>query len=419
MSSEPQPHPEHGAVEMPKPTVAPMVLSAGLTLLAAGVVASAALMLVGLVILLVGLGMWIADLLPGRGHGHEPLVAPDKRPQTIQGVVGRVEELRPGMPGYRVKLPEHVQPISAGVKGGIVGGLVMPLPALAYGILSGHGIWYPINLLAGMVLPGLAEQGEAYLKEFHAGLFATGFVIHAIMSVVVGLIYGVLLPTLPEIRRPLAWGGLLMPMLWTGVMFTLMAARDSEFYRGVDWPWFILSQFIFGVVAAVVVMRAERLTPAKAGVLAGIVGGITMPIPAFLWGLATMNGPWFPVNLLAALVIPGVSRLPMEELRQFNLGWLVTGLLLHFVVSIGLGVVYGFVLGKLPPIPAPLVWGGLLLPLLWSAMSYGLMGVVNPVLQTSVDWPWFIVSQFVFGLAASIVVNRAEQIHIAPAGTGV
>ena len=46
------------------------------------------------------------------------------------------------------------------------------------------------------------------------------------------------------------------------------------------------------------------------------------------------------------------------------------------------------------------------------------MGVVNPVLQQRVDWPWFIVSQFVFGIAASIVVVRSEQIRVPPAGRG-
>ena len=59
-----------------------------------------------------------------------------------------------------------------------------------------------------------------------------------------------------------------------------------------------------------------------------------------------------------------------------------------------------------------------MLPLLWTAASYGLMGVVNPVLQERVDWPWFIVSQFVFGIAAAIVVVRSEMVHIPPAGAG-
>jgi hypothetical protein len=46
------------------------------------------------------------------------------------------------------------------------------------------------------------------------------------------------------------------------------------------------------------------------------------------------------------------------------------------------------------------------------------MGVVNPVLQERVDWPWFVVSQFVFGLVAAVVVVRSEMVHIPPAGAG-
>ena len=78
------------------------------------------------------------------------------------------------MPGYRLRLPAKVHPISAGIKGGIVGGLVMPLPALAYGLVSGHGIWWPINLLAGMVLPGVGDMTVAELEQFHPTLLVTG-----------------------------------------------------------------------------------------------------------------------------------------------------------------------------------------------------------------------------------------------------
>ena len=68
-------------------------------------------------------------------------------------------------------MPEKVHPVSAGIKGGIVGGLLMPIPALAWGIWSGHGIWFPVNLLAGMVIPGLtdapADQLIPQLEQFH------------------------------------------------------------------------------------------------------------------------------------------------------------------------------------------------------------------------------------------------------------
>ena len=87
-------------------------------------------------------------------------------------------------------------------------------------------------------------------------------------------------------------------------------------------------------------------------------------------------------------------------------------------MSLGFGLAYGILLPRLRPIPGPLAWGGLVMPLLWTAVSYGLMGVVNPLLQERVDWPWFVVSQFVFGIVAAIVVVRSEKVHIPPAGAG-
>ena len=101
----------------------------------------------------------------------------------------------------------------------------MPLPALwRMAALSGHGIWYPVNLLAGMVLPGMDQMSTTELEQFHVGLVMISVVIHAVMSVVLGMIYGVLMPTLPEIPKLVAWGGLLAPMLWTGVSYVLMGA---------------------------------------------------------------------------------------------------------------------------------------------------------------------------------------------------
>jgi hypothetical protein len=171
-------------------------------------------------------------------------------------------------------------------------------------------------------------------------------------------------------------------------------------------------------VAAVVIMRSAGLLPVWAGLLGGLVGGLLMPVPAVLWSLLNGHGFWYPVNLLAGMVLSDLGRLPTAELQQFHAGWLGAALGIHALLSLSFGVLLALVHAKLPTIPGPLVWGGLVLPLLWTGTSYGLMGVVNPVLQQRVNWPWFIVSQFVFGVVAAGVVLRSEMVHIPPAGRG-
>ena len=163
IDSSASPHAEAAprSVEMPRATAWPIVLALGITLLGAGLVTNLALSLVGTVLFAFGLGGWIGQLLPGRGHAHELLVEPAYRSRPIAEKPGMVDHLRPGMAGHRFQVPEKVHPISAGVKGGLVGGLVMPIPALAYGVISGHGIWFPINLLAGMAVPGISGATES------------------------------------------------------------------------------------------------------------------------------------------------------------------------------------------------------------------------------------------------------------------
>src|SRR5437764_12217061 len=143
----------------------------------------------------------------------------------------------------------------------------MPVPALLYGLLSGHGLWYPVNLLAGMLLPGVGKMDPAELGRFHFSLLLVAVVIHAVLSVVIGLIYGVLLPTLPSVPRPIAWGGLLMPILWTGASYLAMQAVNPALPAKVSWPWFLVSQFVYGITMPAAVLGAKRLHPVPAGVL--------------------------------------------------------------------------------------------------------------------------------------------------------
>jgi hypothetical protein len=269
-SGQPDNEADRHSVEMPRPTAAPLILCLGLTLLAAGTALGLAFLVVGALVLVTGLGLWIAQLLPGRGHFREARAEPARRPMPLTSRREGVEQLRPGMPGYRARLPQAVQPVSAGIQGGIIGGLVMPLPALLYGLASHHGVWYPVNLLAGMVLPGVGGMSAAQLEQFSLPLLLTGIVIHAVISVVFGLLFGVLLPTLPDIpgspaASSLAWGGVIFPVLWSSISYSLMGMVNPVLQERVNWPWFIVSQFAFGIVAAIVVGRSEKIPIPAAG----------------------------------------------------------------------------------------------------------------------------------------------------------
>jgi hypothetical protein len=418
MTNESQHKEDSSSIEMPKPTVAPLVLAVGIALAAMGVAASLAFLFVGVVVFVAGLGMWISQLLPGRGHWREARVEPSRRPQPVFPAPGEVERLRHGAPGYRLRLPVKVRPVSAGIKGGFVGGLVMPLPALVYGLMSGHGIWWPANLLAGMVLPGIGRMSAVELEHFHPVLAVLAVLIHIVVSLFLGLIMGVLLPMLPNIHKPIAWGALLMPLLWTAVSYVAFSVMNPDIRDGIAWLWFAISQLIFGVVAAIVFVALEKRGPIIAGLTGGAVGGLVMPIPAILWSLVAGHGIWYPVNLLAAMATHYGVRPTPYVLEGYHANWLVAALIVHVILSLSFGLAFAIVLPRVPAMPGPLAWGGLLMPLLWTALSYGVMGVVNPVLQERVDWPWFVASQFVFGVVAAIVIVRSEEVYVPQAGAG-
>lgn len=246
-------------IEMPAPTVWPMVLALGLVLLAAGAVTSGALSLVGGLIALVAIGGWVGELLPGAGVVAEERAV--ERPRPIQGVPGTVETMRPGVPGFRLHLPEKIHPYSAGARGGVYGGVAMAVVAVLYGVLVQGSPWYPINLLGGILLPSVETATVEQLQCFNPLGLVFGIILHGILSVGVGLLYGVLLPTLP--RRPLFWSGLVIPLLWTGAVYVFMRVLNPPMRDLVDWKWFIASQLAYGLTVGTVVMRTELVHAAR------------------------------------------------------------------------------------------------------------------------------------------------------------
>src|SRR5262249_33971945 len=150
-----------------------------------------------------------------------------------------------------------------------------------------------------------------------------GIFIHVVSTLIFGMIYGVLLPTLPPIPQVMAWGALLAPTLWSGATYSLMGIVNPLLRDGVSWPWFIFSQFLYGVVMTLVVTQATGLRPVVRGLVGGLLGGLLMPIPAVLWSLGEGKGVWYPINLLAGMLVSGLNNPAAPELRQFHADWFV------------------------------------------------------------------------------------------------
>src|SRR5262249_14084880 len=172
-----------------------------------------------------------------------------------------VERMFFGEERHRARLPVEVQPLSAGVRGGLVGGVAMALCAAIYGIVVQHSVWYPLNLLAAIAVPRLAAADGTTLRAFDGLAFVVGLIAHGVTSVLVGALYAAILPLLP--RRHLLWGGLLGPLLWTGFLWALMGVINPALNARIAWDWFVASQIAFGLTAGYVVARATPVATAQ------------------------------------------------------------------------------------------------------------------------------------------------------------
>ena len=250
-STESRPTPRE--IDVPAPTAWPLVLAFGSTLLFAGLVTSLSVSLLGAVLSLAGSIGWFREVFP---HEHEqtvPVVAEDIRITTERRVVERV----PVADYQRAWLPVHTYPVSAGVKGGLAGSVAMAVLACTYGVLKAGSIWYPINLLAAGVYAQSLKLGPAQLYSFHADSFAIALGLHVLVSTLVGLLYGAMLPMFP--RRPIVLGGLIAPVLWSALIYTMLGLLNPMLESRIDWYWFVASQVAFGIVAGLVVVRQSRM----------------------------------------------------------------------------------------------------------------------------------------------------------------
>ena len=239
-------------VRLPKPTAWPLLLALGIALMATGLVSKEAVAIVGAILAVVSCVGWFSQILPFERHETIPVVARKIEIASSRREVARIQAQIP----TRARLPLEIYPISAGIKGGLAGAMAMALLAMFYGIVSHRSVWYPINLLGAVVYARVQVTAQE-MEAFHAGLLLIAIILHVTTSLLVGLLYGTLLPMLP--RRPVMLGGLFAPLAWTGLLHSVLDIVDPALNQNIDWWWFLASQIAFGLVAGLVVVRQHRV----------------------------------------------------------------------------------------------------------------------------------------------------------------
>jgi hypothetical protein len=240
-------------VHLPSPTAWPVVMALGVMLGFAGMVTNFGISALGIVLALAGAVGWFRQVLPHEAHEDVPVVVEDivittTRPRVKQIVVD---------PDNRAHLPLETYPVLSGIKGGIAGGIAMIPPAILYGLIAQHSIWYPVNLLGGAGVANWRNPSTADIASFHWEGLLVAIAIHTVTCLLVGLLYGAMLPMLP--RHPVLLGGILAPVLWTGLLHSTMGVVNPVLDARIQWGWFLISQITFGIVAGVVVARQERV----------------------------------------------------------------------------------------------------------------------------------------------------------------
>ncbi len=244
---------EENMVELPAPTAWPIVLAFGVTLSFASLVTNPGIGIAGVALVIFGCVGWFRQVLPQEQHELVARAAALSEAARVRRSVARLEV----SDRHRAFLPIESYPIISGLKGGAAGGVAMILPALLYGYIAHHSIWYAVNLLGGAGVGHWRNPTAVDIAAFHWNGLLIATVIHVAASLLVGLLYGALLPMWP--KHPVVLGGLVAPLVWTGVLHSTLVVINPAFNARINWTWFAVSQLFFGIVAGIVVARTGRI----------------------------------------------------------------------------------------------------------------------------------------------------------------
>jgi hypothetical protein len=249
-------HSDPNVIQLPRPTAWPLVLALGISLIMAGMVTSIEFGILGLVLAIAGAVGWTLQVLPHEAHEPVPVSGEEITVTSARTLMERPAR-RPASESPRKILPIETFRITTGIRGGIAGGTAMVVPATIFSLLKYHSLWYSVNLLAAGGFVSWAGASDAFLSQFHIQGVLAGFLIQGFVSLLVGLLYGAMLPMFP--RYPILTAGFMVPLLFTGIVHSAIGIVSPILNQRIDWFWFIVSQVAFGLVCGYVVNLQTRV----------------------------------------------------------------------------------------------------------------------------------------------------------------
>jgi hypothetical protein len=233
-----------------------MVLALGFTLIFTGMVTNVFVGWLGLLFVVWAAIGWFFQVFP-----HEQHIAVKVETQEVHIATARTLHRQPAAAILDRKiLPVETFHISTGIKGGIAGGIAMVAPAAAFSLLKYHSLWYAMNLLAAGGFVTWAGASDSFLSQFHLQGLLAALAIHGVTSLLVGLLYGAMLPMFP--KYPIITAGFMVPLLFTGILYSALSVVSPILNQRIDWFWFVASQVTFGLVCGYVVnLQAKVRTP--------------------------------------------------------------------------------------------------------------------------------------------------------------
>lgn len=238
---------------MPLPTAWPFALALGVSLLVAGMVTSPGVSLLGLLLIVISSIGWFRNVLPVEAHEYMETQPDPSQPLSFRNAI----EYIPVGVMHRKMLPVETFQFTTGLRGGIAGGIAMILPATLFSLLKYHSIWYATNLMAAGGFVSWAGESDQFLAQFHMQGFLAALAIHSLASLLVGLLYGAMLPMFP--RYPILTAGFMIPLLFTGIVYSALGIVSPILNERIDWFWFVASQVAFGLVCGYVVNLHTRV----------------------------------------------------------------------------------------------------------------------------------------------------------------